>query len=89
MLAPTLACYKNIMKAKAKLTITIDAALVPSVKEYARLQGVSLSHLIETALREIKTGHEKQPSFSKRWRGKFQAAEHSDERYKSLARKYL
>lgn len=72
---------------KTKLTVTIDAELVPRAKQYARMQGVSLSQLIETALRE--TCAEARPTFSQRWRGKFQAAERGDERYQQLARKYL
>ena len=47
---------------KTKLTVTIDAELVPRVKQYARMHGVSLSQLIETALRE--TCAEARPTFS-------------------------
>jgi post-segregation antitoxin (ccd killing protein) len=72
---------------KTKLTVTIDADLVLRAKQYARMQGVSLSQLIETALREACA--EARPTFSQRWRGKFQAAQRGDERYQQLARKYL
>lgn len=72
---------------KTKLTITIDADLVPRAKRYARAHGVSLSQLIETALREMSAADH--PTFSQRWRGKFRPAGHDDERYKQLARKYL
>lgn len=72
---------------KTKLTITIDADLVPRAKRYARMRGVSLSQLIETALREMSA--EDHPTFSQCWRGKFCPAGHDDERYKHLARKYL
>jgi post-segregation antitoxin (ccd killing protein) len=72
---------------KTKLTVTIDAELVPRAKQYARMQGASLSQLIETALREACA--EARPTFSQRWRGKFQAAKSGDERYQQLARKYL
>ncbi len=72
---------------KTKLTVTIDTELVPRAKQYARARGVSLSQLIETALREMSA--EEGPSFSQRWRGEFRPADRDDERYKRLARKYL
>lgn len=71
---------------KQKLTITVDAALLPLAKRYARSQGVSLSSLIEQSLREMA---EDTPSFVTRWRGKFEAAERNDPRYEALAEKYL
>ena len=72
---------------KQKLTITVDADLLPIAKRYARSQGVSLSSLIEKALRE--TAGEYDSSFSAKWRGKFRAAERDDPRYEALARKYI
>ena len=75
----------NLMK--QKLTITVDADLLPIAKRYARSQGVSLSSLIEKALRE--TAGEYNPSFSDKWRGKFKPAERDDPRYEALAKKYL
>ncbi len=72
---------------KTKLTITVDADLVPQAKQYARKRGISLSQLIETALREMSA--EDHLTFSQRWRGKFRPAGRDDERYKHLARKYL
>ena len=39
------------MQTKTKLTVTIDSVVLPRAKEYARAQGVSLSALIEQALR--------------------------------------
>lgn len=73
---------------KQKLTITVDAELLPVAKRYARSRGVSLSSLIEQSLREI--AGETQPSFALRWRGKFQPAEReNDPRYDALAQKYL
>ncbi len=68
---------------KQKLTITIDADLIPQSKRYARSKGVSLSSLIEQSLRQAAGDHP--PSFASRWRGQFQAAERDD----PLARKYL
>ena len=73
---------------KQKLTITVDAELLPAAKRYARARGVSLSSLIEQSLREM--AGEDAPSFSSRWRGKFKAAERDgDPRYAALAKKYL
>ena len=72
---------------KTKLTITVDAELVPKAKRYARSRGVSLSSFIEQSLREV--AGEDTPSFASRWRGRFRAAGHQDPRYDALARKYL
>ncbi len=73
---------------KQKLTITVDADLVPLAKRYARSRGVSLSSVIEQSLREVAGEHA--PSFASRWRGEFQAADRgNDPRYDALARKYL
>lgn len=72
---------------KKKLTITLDADVIPIAERYAQSRGVSLSSLIEQALKELTA--EGEPSFSSRWRGKFQAARRNDARYEGLARKYL
>ena len=72
---------------KSKLTITVDAELIPAAKQFARSQGVSLSSLVEKALREATEKPE--PPFSERWRGKFEAVEGDDPRFEHLARKYL
>jgi len=72
---------------KRKLTITVDADLVPAAKQYARSRGVSLSRLIEQSLRRVT--EEGRPSFASRWRGQFRAAERAGSRYDELARKYL
>ena len=72
---------------KKKLTITVDADLLPIAKRYARSRGVSLSSLIEQSLREV--AGDEAASFSSRWRGRFQAAERDDPRYEALAEKYL
>ena len=72
---------------KRKLTITVDAKLIPLAKRYARSRGVSLSHLVERSLREMT--REAIPSFSSRWRGQFRPAERDEPRYEALARKYL
>ena len=72
---------------KTKLTVTIEAALVPKAKRYARPQGMSLSSLIEGFLAE-RAGEEA-PSFVDRWRGRFEPAAQDDPRYLALAEKYL
>ena len=72
---------------KQKLTITVDAELLPLAKRYARSRGVSVSSLIEQSLREVAGADG--PSFAARWRGKFRAAGRDDSRYDALARKYL
>ena len=72
---------------KQKLTITVDAELVPVAKRYARSRGVSLSSIIEQSLREV--AGEQAPSFAARWRGKFRPAERDNARYHALAKKYL
>ena len=72
---------------KQKLTITVDAELIPLAKRYARSRGVSLSNLVEESLREVTM--EAKSSFSSRWRGQFRPAERDEARYEALARKYL
>lgn len=73
---------------KQKLTITVDADLLPLARQYAEARGISLSSLIEQALREL--ADEEATTFAAKWRGKFQAAERRDDpRYNALANKYL
>jgi post-segregation antitoxin (ccd killing protein) len=72
---------------KKKLTVTIDQDLIPVAKDRARMEGLSLSELIETALRRL-TARDR-TSFSARWRGRFEPADREDDRYRALAEKYL
>ena len=72
---------------KTKLTVTIDEDLLPLAKGYAKSNGISLSQLIESALRLLTS--EDKSSFSERWQGSFQVAEGMDERYEALKKKYL
>ena len=72
---------------KKKLTITVDSELLPRAKRYARGRGVSLSSLVEDSLREM--AGDESPSFSARWRGRFEAADGNDPLYRALAKKYL
>lgn len=71
---------------KTKLTVTVDRDLLPQAKRYARERGVSLSSLIESALRDLAA--EPGPSFSQRWRGALEPAARDDERYRALMEKY-
>ncbi|MXY76226.1 MAG: hypothetical protein F4Y40_03975 [Acidimicrobiia bacterium] len=70
-----------------KLTITVDAELIPVAKSYARSRGMSLSSMIEQLLREAVG--ESTPSFASKWRGKFRPNERDDLRDAAVARKYL
>jgi len=72
---------------KQKLTVIVDAELVPVAKRLARSRGISPSSLVEEALKEM--AGKKMPSFASRWRGKFRAAQRHDERYEALEKKYL
>ena len=60
---------------KKKLTITVDADVLPLAKRYAKSKGVSLSSLVEQALREMTDEwdleQQQEPSFVEKWRGKF------------------
>ena len=58
---------------KTKLTITVDPEVVPVAKRYARSRGVSLSSLIEGALKEMV--RDEAPSFTEQWRGQFRGRE--------------
>ncbi len=72
---------------RVKLTVTIDERVVPAAKRYAQRQGLSLSRVIEQALRDISA--EGTPTFSMRWRAQFKASRRKDARYTLLAKKYL
>jgi post-segregation antitoxin (ccd killing protein) len=72
---------------KTKLTVTVDRDLIPKAKRYARSRGMSLSAVIENALRGLAEDEGK--SFVDRWQGKFVLAERDDERYRALVKKYV
>ena len=72
---------------KTKLTLSIDCALVLQAKRHARQRDLSLSQLIETALRAA-TGEDDARTFTARWRGSFRPAARADKRYQALARRY-
>jgi post-segregation antitoxin (ccd killing protein) len=71
---------------KSKLTLSIDRDLLPAAKRFARTRGVSLSALVEDALRDAIEPDA--AGFVDRWRGAFRLAELDDERYRALAEKY-
>ncbi len=78
---------------KSKLTITVDSELIPAAKRYARSKGVSLSAVIEQALREATDTSE--PPFMEYWRERFAKSRKAppepgtDPRYDYFVRKYL
>jgi hypothetical protein len=72
---------------KTKLTLTVDEDLVPRAKRYARERGVSLSSVVEDALRQL-TSPEPEASFVDRWRGSMRLADRTDDRYQALVEKY-
>jgi hypothetical protein len=72
---------------KQKLTVTVDAELIPKAKRYARSRGVSLSSVIEDSLRRLTEDQE--PPFVEKWRGRFEAASGEDDPFLALAEKYL
>ena len=76
---------------KRKLTITVDAEVVPLAKRYARSRGVSLSSLVEQSLRALAKDME--PSFAEQWAGAWKGKlrpppKGEDPRCEHLARKY-
>ncbi len=71
---------------KTKLTITVDRDLVPLAKQMARRRGVSLSSIIEGALRDL--ARPEGPTFSERWRGAFEWSDTEDARARALREKY-
>ena len=72
---------------KTKLTVTLETELIPKAKERARVEGVSLSQLIERTLTALTT--ENSTSFAHRWRGRFRIEGRKGPHYDALARKYL
>ena len=48
----------------AKLTLTIDRAVIEQAKEYAQKKNRSVSRIIEDYLKNIATGHATATSFS-------------------------
>ena len=88
---------------KTKLTITVDSEILPLAKRHAKSKGVSLSSLVEQALRDMTreedssspveqdlrdlTREQAEPSFVEKWRGKFRHM--SDEEIDSARYEYL
>ena len=75
---------------KKKLTVTVDADVLPLAKRYAKNKGVSLSSLVEQALREMT--NEQELTFVDKWRGRMKPMgdeEIDSARYEYLSRKYL
>lgn len=73
---------------KTKLTLTIDADLVPQAKAYARGRGVSLSALVEEAL-QVRTSPES-ASVVDEWAGRFHLRDRAgDPRFRRLVDRYI
>ena len=71
---------------KSKLNLTIDKDLIPLSKAFARKRGKSVSELVEYLLRDHI--QREAPSFAKKWRGRFHAAEQDATRYETLKKRY-
>lgn len=71
---------------KTKLTVTIDRDLLPRAKRAAKVRGVSLSALIEDALR---ASADVEQDFVEKWRGSFKLAKRDDTRFRYVAEKYV
>ena len=76
------------MPVKAKLTLTVDDEVIPRAKRHASAMGVSLSEMVEAALRQM-TGPSADRPFGTRWKGRLAATPKDSPRYKALARRYL
>lgn len=70
---------------KTKLTVTIDRDLLPRAKRAAKVRGVSLSALIEDALRSTAGAEE---DFVAKWRGAFKLTKRGESRFRYLEEKY-
>ena len=73
---------------KTKLTLTIEKSLIPAVKRIAKIEGSSVSQVVENKLTEYVKS--KKGSFASKWKGQFKAAnKKGDPKYEYLAKKYL
>ena len=72
---------------KKKLTVTIEESLIRRAKRYARRYGLSVSSVVEDALRRLTDADDH--GFVERWRGAFAAVEEDNGRRRALAEKYL
>ena len=70
---------------KTKLTVTIDRDLLPRAKRRAKREGVSLSRMIEDALRQASGSSE---DFVAKWRGRFRLTSKNEPRFRYLRAKY-
>lgn len=72
---------------KTQITLALDEELLPKAERAAAERGLSLSEFVESSLRLVTEPPGE--SFSRRWRGKFQPANEDDQRYRSLAKRFL
>jgi hypothetical protein len=73
---------------KTKLTLTVEDELIPRAKRYASAKGISLSEMVETALRQMTASPGNVP-FGVRWKGRLTEVGKNSTRYRTLARRYL
>ena len=71
---------------KARVTLTIDDALLSKAKAAAARRGRSLSAMVEDLLRGL--GEEQIAPFGDRWRGAFRLADGDDPRLEALERRH-
>lgn len=71
---------------KRKLNLTIDKALIPLSKRYARKHGKSVSELVESLLRDLVL--QDTPTFSEKWKGRFSTNAKDGPRYDKLKDRY-
>lgn len=72
---------------KTKLTLTVEDELIPKAKRYAGEKGVSLSEVVEGALRLLTDPPSGTP-FSAKWRGRFKLRRRASVRFRRLAARY-
>jgi post-segregation antitoxin (ccd killing protein) len=74
------------MIAKAKVTITVNRALVEKARKRAVIESSTLSRLVEQALQQRV--EESAPTFSETWRGTLKPSRRHDARTAYLAKRH-
>jgi antitoxin component of RelBE/YafQ-DinJ toxin-antitoxin module len=73
---------------KKKINLTLDEAVVIKTKKFVRSKGISVSHLVESLLKQAI--NESKISFSKKWQGQLKLANpQKSPRYKKLRERYF
>ncbi len=71
---------------KTKLTLAVDSTLLRKARRLAEARSVSLSTLVESALRDLMEVPSTE-SFVGRWRGSMVLADRDDARFRALIKK--